>query len=141
MKNLFLSLALVCLTISLTSSTICNNTTSVDVEVVSGWTVGAAVTATYIGSDGNGDEDYVTSVTMCITNAAGTHIKVRLADGTIGAMPTGSTSLPIGRPHLSHWHTRKQPLHRGELMYLVQPLVTPRVALQGRQRCRDYLLR
>lgn len=64
MKNLFLSLALVCLTISLTSSTIYNNTTSVDVEVVSGWTVGAAVTATYIGSGGNGDEDYVTSVTM-----------------------------------------------------------------------------
>jgi len=97
MKNLFLSLALVCLTISLTSSTIYNNNTSVDVEVVSGWTIGAAVTATYIGSGGNGDEDYVTSVTMCITNAAGTHIKVRLADGTIGAMPTGSTSFTKGK--------------------------------------------
>tara|TARA_R110000823_G_scaffold92162_1_gene202239 strand:- start:436 stop:744 length:309 start_codon:yes stop_codon:yes gene_type:complete len=97
MKNLFLSLALVCLTISLTSSTICNNTTSVDVEVVSGWTIGAEVTATYIGSDGNGDEDYVTTVQTCKTNIAGTHIKVRLVDGTVGSMLVGATSFTNGK--------------------------------------------
>jgi zona occludens toxin (predicted ATPase) len=86
MKKVLFILALVFGAMSVSSYTIQDN----PVEVCSDWTVGASVSATYIGPDGNGDEDYSTTVATCKSNGA--QMKVSLADGTIGVMNVGDIS-------------------------------------------------
>lgn len=78
------------LTSTLTASTVTPSDT-LSVSMTTGWAVGATVTASYIGSGGNGDEDYTTTVVICKTNGTG-QMKVVLADGTIGVMSVGATS-------------------------------------------------